>query len=74
MIGLVPFDELIHPETRRDGEGADVVAQPRLDRRDEVGERSVGLLAAVGLLAEHREDDPVVEHEVVALVTAGQNP
>ena len=56
VVGLVPLDELVHPEARRDGERADVVGQSRLDRRDEVGERAVRLgLATVGLLAEHRQ-------------------
>ena len=74
VLGFVALHQIVDAETGGHRERADVVGQPGLDRRDEVRERPVGLVAAVGLLAEHRQRDAVAEHDVVAFAGGGPQP
>ena len=60
VLGPEAVAQFLEADAAGDGEGADVIGQAGLLRRDEVGERAAGLAAfAVGLLAEEVE---AVEH------------
>src|ERR1700733_1699849 len=57
VLGFELLDEFFEAEAAGDGEAADVVSEAGFFRRDEVGKRAAGFLAAmVGLLTEVVED------------------
>ena len=75
VLGLVGLGQLVGAEAGGDGEGADVILDVGLQRRDEVRDRLVRLsLAAIGLLPEAVEDPASVEDEVVAVGMGGEVP